>query len=244
MAQYALAKKELPSEYTIYIASISFTYSDQKDNKEFYDDPAKKSGSGTVGATWQLPLPTNITENNTHEWEISKGITEELAGVAGGALESIAGSAVTSSVIKTAQSQGITIDPNYRQIYNGSTPRTFTFEWALVPSSLHEADLIINAITAIKAASLPGDRQSTVLITPPDSFLIRFGNQKIDKLVNIRECVATNVTINYTGQGYGNFYAGGYPKKIDFSVTFSERYTLDKKAYLSKSGAGAERGIR
>ena len=248
MTQHQLSKG-YPDEYTVYIAALQFKFDDATSTKDFYDDPAKKAGGGTPVGTWQLPLPVNVTENNTHEWEVSKGITEELAGAAGGVLDSVAGSTIAAASMKTAQSQGIVIDPNYRQIYNGSTPRTFQFEWNLVPSSEAEATTMLTALRHIKYCSLAGERSSDILITPPYSFVIKFGNDILDNLISIKECVITNVTINYTGQGYGNFYKGGTPKFIQFSVTFVERYTLDKEKYGEsfKTSAGssyASRGIK
>jgi hypothetical protein len=224
----------LGQEDSLYTVSLSAVrYDEMADFKDvnFIDDVSKKT-NGDIVQSFVLPLPNNIAESISHGWEITQGLSEELSNMAGGVAEAIAGSSVADIVKKKANSAGINIDPNYRQIYNGTQPRTFDFSWIFIPQSLTEAKWVQNMILSIKKHSAPQGRTATVLIKPPLSWQINFANKTLSSLLKMKSFVMTSFSADYTGQGYGNFYYDGSPKQINVSMTFSERYTLSAEDWV------------
>lgn len=186
-----------------------------------------------------LPLPNSLQDSTSHNWEVAEGLTQELSGIGGTAMETFtnklggAGGQVNSGIIKLARKAGFNVDPKYWQMYNGTMPREFTFDWTLIPESRMEAQSMINMLNLLKLSASPGEREgmASLLLDSPNIFTITFSNEVLHQTIRIKDSVCTNINIDYMGQGYSDFFVDGFPKQVKLSMTFSERHTLYKQDY-------------
>ena len=115
------------------------------------------------------------------------------------------------------------IDPGYFQNYNGSTPRSFTMAYTLVPQSQKEAQTIKDIILWFKQYSSPTFVSNSPLMGAPFVFNISFaGNQYISDMFKMDKCVLTGISVDYASDGSFMLYKDGFPKQIGLTLNFAE----------------------
>ena len=136
------------------------------------------------------------------------------------------------------------IDPGYFQNYNGSTPRSFTMAYTLVPQSQKEAQTIKDIILWFKQYSSPTFVPKSPLMGAPFIFNISFaGNQYISDMFKMDKCVLTGISVDYASDGAFMLYKDGFPKQIGLALNFAEvelKYAQDY-AGLSKDTTADKR---
>ena len=66
----------------------------------------------------------------------------------------------------------------------------------------------------------------------PDEFRIEFSQNRKEWLFNIKDCVMTDMTVNYNGEGMPLFFEDvGGPVSIDISMSFQETKIFTKRDY-------------
>ena len=194
-----------------------------------------------------LPYPISLSDNQNHNWENAEGI---LAQTAHGAMGTIGSqiskwSSGSNSIMSKALSfmsggsespdklygaiankMGVrkaVIDPGYFQNYTGSTPRTFTMAYTLVPQSQKEAQTIKDIILWFKQYSSPTFVENTPLMGAPFVFNISFaGNQYITDMFKMDKCVLTGISVDYASDGSFMLFKDGFPKQIGLALNFAE----------------------
>ena len=130
------------------------------------------------------------------------------------------------------------IDPGYFQNYNGSTPRSFTMAYTLVPQSQKEAQTIKDIILWFKQYSSPTFVPKTPLMGAPFIFNISFaGNQYISDMFKMDKCVLTGISVDYASDGSFMLYKDGFPKQIGLALNFAEvelKYAQDYAGLVKK----------
>ena len=115
------------------------------------------------------------------------------------------------------------IDPGYFQNYTGSTPRTFTMAYTLIPQSQKEAQTIKDIILWFKQYSSPTFVENTPLMGAPFIFNISFaGNQYISDMFKMDKCVLTGISVDYASDGSFMLFKDGFPKQIGLALNFAE----------------------
>ena len=115
------------------------------------------------------------------------------------------------------------IDPGYFQNYTGSTPRSFTMAYTLVPQSQKEAQTIKDIILWFKQYSSPTFVENTPLMGAPFIFNISFaGNQYISDMFKMDKCVLTGISVDYASDGSFMLFKDGFPKQIGLALNFAE----------------------
>lgn len=131
------------------------------------------------------------------------------------------------------------IDPGYFQNYNGSTPRSFTMAYTLVPQSQKEAQTIKDIILWFKQYSSPTFVPNTPLMGAPFIFTISFaGNQYITDMFKMDKCVLTGISVDYASDGSFMLYKDGFPKQIGLTLNFAEvelKYAQDYAGLVKKT---------
>ena len=194
-----------------------------------------------------LPYPISLSDNQNHNWENAEGI---LAQTTHGAMSAIGSqiskwSSGSNSIMSKALSflssgsespdklygaiankMGVrkaVIDPGYFQNYTGSTPRTFTMAYTLVPQSQKEAQTIKDIILWFKQYSSPTFVENTPLMGAPFVFNISFaGNQYISDMFKMDKCVLTGISVDYASDGSFMLFKDGFPKQIGLALNFAE----------------------
>lgn len=214
-----------------------------------------------------LPYPTSLSDNQNHNWENTEGaiaqITNNILNPSGGGKGDPGGKGkggaikkaknFTSAFLKKVLGDGkkmygaaldefgvrkAIIDPGYFQNYNGSTPRSFTMAYTLVPQSQKEAQTIKDIILWFKQYSSPTYVPNTPIMGAPFVFNISFaGNQYITDMFKMDKCVLTGISVDYASDGSFMLYKDGFPKQIGLTLNFAEaeiKYAQDYAGLVKK----------
>jgi len=210
----------------------------------------KKSNSrvnrGSLVNTIVLPLPNSFSDSQSHGWSEEVGIfgvigaaamntsvgsvAQKIAGKkVGGAVNSILGAAGSVSIDKSigqaASSAGFRkplIDPGYFQNYTGSTPRSFTAVWDLVPNSAEEANEIMGIIMKLKQYSSPQSILKGTSLLAPHFFDITISNPFMTAMINLDRVVISNIDVDYSVDGTMQQTFDGVPKYMKLTLQFKE----------------------
>ena len=216
-----------------------------------------------------LPYPTSLSDNQNHNWENTEGsiaqITNNILSPSGGSSggnggnggkggKQSKGKSFISAFLKKVIGDGkkmygaalnefgarkAIIDPGYFQNYNGSTPRSFTMAYTLVPQSQKEAQTIKDIILWFKQYSSPTYVPKTPIMGAPFIFTISFaGNQYITDMFKMDKCVLTGISVDYASDGSFMLYKDGFPKQIGLTLNFAEveiKYAQDYAGLVKKT---------
>ncbi len=143
-------------------------------------------------------------------------------------------------------------NPYEEQIFNGIGFREFSFDFQFAPSSEAEGNEVLNIIKMFRKNSKPGfvgGFMGEGLYTFPNEFAIKFlMNQKgslvsNDFIPKIHNCVCTNVTTNFTPEGFWVAMRDGRPISYNLSLSFTETQKITQGANETMSGAAGTGGV-
>jgi len=122
-------------------------------------------------------------------------------------------------------------NPFEEQLFNGIGFRSFTFDFAFAPASEaegNEVDAIINMFRFHSRPNFVGGFLGEGLYTFPNEFNIEFlmneGGEFIPNfhIPQIHNCVCTNVSTNYSPEGFWVALRDGRPVSYNLSLSFTE----------------------
>ena len=198
-----------------------------------------------------LPYPVSLSDNQNHNWENTEGlIAQGTNSVIGSSVESLSakggfvkkilgdGNKMYSALMNKLGVRKAVVDPGYFQNYNGSTPRSFTLAYTLVPQSQKEAQTIKDIILWFKQYSSPTFVANSPLMGAPFVFNISFaGNQYITDMFKMDKCVLTGISVDYASDGSFMLFKDGFPKQIGLALNFTEaelKYAQDYAGLIKK----------
>lgn len=212
---------------------------------------------GDLTAKIILPLPNSFSDNQSHEWSQDTSPIGSLvnSGLSSGtkALETNGKGKLSAARNITATAlKGVTpitnnmgwvashlgtrkplIDPGYYQNYTGSSPRTFSMSFDLIPDSAEEAEQIIKIILRLKQYSSPSKIITGVALVAPYYFNIKLSNEYISAMAKFDNCVLTNISVDYGSDGAMQQTADGFPKHINLSLQWKELHMTTREDYDS-----------
>ena len=190
-----------------------------------------------------LPLPNELADSQSHQWDSTTGFVSDIAqavkGAGGELVESATGGKISGNIIAKGVANASSkagfrqplIDPGYFQDYKGTEPREFTFNWDLVPNNIDEAYNIFSIIYNLKKYTLPKSTINGVSMLSPYLFEIQIGNEIINALMNMNNVVCKSMTVNYSVDNSLQMFADGMPKYISLNMTFAERALVTADFY-------------
>ena len=143
-------------------------------------------------------------------------------------------------------------NPYEEQLFNGIPFREFSFEFAFAPSSEAEGNEVLNIIQMFRKNARPGfvgGFLGTGLFTFPNEFRIEFMMNEKGSLVpntfipKIHNCVCTNVTTNYTPEGFWVAMRDGRPISYNLSLSFTETEKITQQSFSSTTGKKSPGGV-
>jgi hypothetical protein len=157
-----------------------------------------------------------------------------MAGLAAEAANIPLGGSLTRDAV-FARVQGEIINQNVELLFNGVNLRSFKFSFKLTPRGPDEAKQILLIINAFKKNMAPklGGGDNFFLKTPNVFELVyKKGSGLHPFLHTFKQCVLTDMSVNYTGEGTYATYAGdeGAPVSTVLELGFKELepiYDLD-----------------
>jgi hypothetical protein len=194
---------------------------------EFGNDPslfktkALEALGGSVGRSF-----VDVLRNKAFQSALQADLQSQAANMA------LGGSLTRDAVF--ARTKGEILNQNVELLFNGVTIRSFKFSFKLTPRGPKEAQqvgLIINAFKRNMAAKVVGDGS---FLGTPNVFELTYkkGNRAHPFLHTFKQCVLTDMSVNYTGEGTYATYAGtlGAPVSMILELGFKELepiYDLD-----------------
>lgn len=136
------------------------------------------------------------------------------------------------------QLRGKALNPRREQTYQSPEFRTFSYVFELYPKSRAETDMINSMIRLFKYHSYPDLDSTGNLFVTPALFRIRYLYKSSGALVeNIwlnrtKDCVLTEVNVDYTAPGKFTTHVDGSPVGIKLSLTFKETTVVTKEDVL------------
>jgi len=131
-----------------------------------------------------------------------------------------------------ARSSGQVLNQNVELLFNGVTLRSFKFSFKFTPRNPNEANQVYYIIESLKlnmAAKVSGDG---LFLNTPNVFELTYkqGNGQHPFLNSFKQCVLTDMSINYTGEGTYAVYSDATPVSMILELGFKELepiYDLD-----------------
>jgi hypothetical protein len=202
-------ERKTPSEYiSLYMPdTLDFTYGVS------YDDTV--SAVSAVGST------------------IGAALNKIIPGSTGGVMSDAITSAISASgplAQLGLQKAGYAINPQLQVLFQGIHFRDFSMSFTFTPYSQDEAKMVENIIKTFRKHAAPQIVQGTggMFFVPPSSFGLefRFNGQKNPHLNKIKDCVITNIDVNYAPNGW-SAHDDGAPIQTTMNLSFKELSLID-----------------
>ena len=182
-----------------------------------------------------MSAATNTVGNLAGEFTKNAGVVKNiiLADLMAQAANIPLGGSLTRDAV-FARTKGEILNQNVELLFNGVTIRSFKFSFKLTPRGPKEAQqvgLIINTFKKNMSAKIP---QNNDFLGTPNVFELTYkkGPNAHPFLHTFKQCVLTDMSVNYTGEGTYATYAGtlGAPVSMILELGFKELepiYNLD-----------------
>ena len=159
----------------------------------------------------------------------------------------IFGGNVTVNQLMARQS-GEIINPNMELLFDGPTIRAFKFQFKMTPRNRNEAEQIRLIIRAFKRNMAPKakggtEKENAWFLKTPNVFELRYrtGNKDHKYLHKFKQCLLTDIAVNYTGDGVYSTYEDGSPVSYLMDLSFKELepiYDIDYDAVNDHDSVG------
>ena len=147
-----------------------------------------------------------------------------------------------------ARQTGEIINPNMELLFDGPTIRAFKFQFKMTPRNRNEAEQIRLIIRAFKRNMAPKakggtEKESAWFLKTPKVFELRYrtGNKDHKYLHKFKQCLLTDIAVNYTGDGLYSTYEDGSPVSYLMDLSFKELepiYDIDYDAVNDHDSVG------
>lgn len=119
----------------------------------------------------------------------------------------------------------VALNKNERVLFQTLNFRTIELSWKLVPKNALEARRIEELIKTLKILSAPYNASGKGTWDFPETFTLEISAKNNNNFVAFRtpEMACTNLTVNYTPQGFMANHHDGYPVQTILSMSFMER---------------------
>jgi hypothetical protein len=162
-----------------------------------------------------------------------KKLAAEAAGIAG------VGNVTLNQIL--ARGEGQILNPNMELLFNGPTIRNFRFSFKLTPRDEKEAKQVKLIIGSLKRHMAPID--AGTFLGTPNFFELRYkqGRDNHKFLHKFKQCVLSDMSVNYTGENIYATYSDGTPVSMIMDLTFKELepiYAQDYNELTPEDGVG------
>jgi len=147
-----------------------------------------------------------------------------------------------------ARQTGEIINPNMELLFDGPTIRAFKFQFKMTPRNRNEAEQIRLIIRAFKRNMAPKakggtEKENAWFLKTPNVFELRYrtGNKDHKYLHKFKQCLLTDIAVNYTGDGVYSTYEDGSPVSYLMDLSFKELepiYDIDYDAVNDHDSVG------
>jgi hypothetical protein len=175
-------------------------------------------------AAIRLPIPTNINDTMTFNWEQQSATSDILGAMNGGNSGNLTRAASQLAGIGGAL-VGKTLNPFLYAAFNRPNFRSFKFDWTLVPRNKKESDTIRMITQTFKKSSSPSVSAGFFMDYPYIAMVSMYPNNlnghAIFKPMAVRG-ISVNLTPNPTPSFFTENEGGGAPTMVNLSVDMME----------------------
>jgi hypothetical protein len=145
----------------------------------------------------------------------------------------LAGAAAGATVVESlGLKAGLALNPHLAVLFKGVGLRTFAFQYKFVARNQQESNQLRDIIKRLNYHMHPDYFAGNFAFKYPDEFRIEFSQNRKEWLFNLKDCVMTDMTVNYNGEGMPLFFEDiGGPVSIDISMSFQETKIFTKRDY-------------
>ena len=130
-------------------------------------------------------------------------------------------------------------------LFNGPTLRSFRFSFKMTPRNDTEAGEIKKIIRCLKESMAPkvssaGDTINSTFLKTPNVFELTYkrGASSHPFLHSFKQCVLTDMSVNYTGEGTYAVYNDSTPVSMILELGFKELEPIYDADYGAEPGVG------
>ena len=210
-----------------------------------FDVARTSMGIGTKTTDIQKNLTSAVTElGNSFLKDGSDFKDIVLAGLAAQAANiPLSGSLTRDAVF--ARTNGEILNQNVELLFNGVTLRSFKFSFKFTPRGPKEAQqvgLIINTFKRNMAAKVG---QDATFLGTPNVFELTYkrGASSHPFLHSFKQCVLTDMSVNYTGEGTYAVYDDSTPVSMILELGFKELEPIYSEDYETPEGVPGLPGV-
>jgi len=184
-----------------------------------------------------LPMPNGgLIDSSQNQYGEEPSGLGKLAQSAGGAVDSlIQNIPMLGSIDNSMARMGMLPDPRMTQIYNGTSSRSYSGTWQIIPQSAGESASAAAILWFVKFSASPdrmGNDKVGILLAP-HIYKIIFSNPVIQMAMQYDKMAIESYEINYFAQGYASTYSDMMPKHISLTLNFKEFGIKTKKEWSS-----------
>ena len=180
-------------------------------------------------APFVLPMPNNgLMDSSENDYGVQNSFEGDYNESRVGAVNKIASAAAAVQGIElsgnSAAQRGRLPDPRITQVYLGTSSRTWTGTWQLIPQSMGEAAAAAAILGYVKYCAAPDRSKDTKIgiLEQPYVFKVVFSNPLIHLAMKFDQMALAQYSIEYFAQGYASTYSDMMPKQMQLSMTFKE----------------------
>jgi len=258
---YALSRRPLKNEGTI-LLPIPSNVQDGNSVKVGHNNlnGLQAAGASAIKDAMSIELDGGMSQISD---QFSKGLSDfknaTIAGTNLDTVKDVALNKLTASALGIfggnvtvnqlmARQTGEIINPNMELLFDGPTIRAFKFQFKMTPRNRNEAEQIRLIIRAFKRNMAPKakggtEKESAWFLKTPNVFELRYrtGNKDHKYLHKFKQCLLTDIAVNYTGDGVYSTYEDGSPVSYLMDLSFKELepiYDIDYDAVNDHDSVG------
>ena len=194
---------------------------------------------GRTGAVGTDEIKLGDAEGNT--------VTEKIKAAFQTAVSKEAGRAITANLAVSAvnvfganvsfnsllaRTDSKILNPNMELLFNNVTLRTFRFSFKFAPRDPNEATAVKSIIRTFKK-NMAAQKEGEIFLKTPNIFKLTYrkGNQNHPFLHRFKDCVLSDMSVQYTGDNVYATYSDGTPISMIMNLTFKEMMPIYSDDY-------------
>jgi hypothetical protein len=188
------------------------------------DEPQFLEKLGTTG----VKFATDLLKGGDLKEIYLKKLAAEAASIAG------VGNITLNQIL--ARGEGQILNPNMELLFNGPTIRNFKFSFKMTPRDEDESKQVKLIIRSLKKHMSP--ISAGTFLKTPNFFELRYrtGNKDHEFLHRFKQCVLSDISVNYTGENVYATYSDGTPVSMIMDLTFKELEPVYSDDYTDSVG--------
>ena len=136
------------------------------------------------------------------------------------------------------------VNDQKRMMFKGTDFRTFNFEFDLIPKNAKDVIYMMALTKALEYHASPDLGKGALMIKYPSTWDIEFKNADggdLDLMLNIKPCVISSLSFNYTPDGLWRTFKTGHPIHMKITIGFTETELIYKSGMIDKGILGIDR---